>query len=128
MPAAKLWACNRSEEDSTAQSSSDLRQLRTSCQARSRESVGGGSWRFPARYNSALPPPWGVTINGLMPAETWPSTTGSTSRARSQAWITRQARARTGRGRERVSGWPTWGLERIDLYETSFFSFLARSE
>src|ERR1700704_4495365 len=99
MPAAKQCAWTRSEVVSGAQSSRDLRQLRTSCQERRSESERGWSWLPPERYSSAEPAPCGVTINGRMPTATCPSTTGRTSRAYSQAWITRQTLALPKRGR-----------------------------
>src|ERR1041384_8862186 len=99
MPAAKQCACTRSELVSGAQSSRDLRQLRTSCHERSRESERGWSWLSPERYSSAEPAPCGVTINGRMPTATCPSTTGRTSRAYSHAWITRQTLVRATGGR-----------------------------
>src|ERR1700742_2681368 len=94
MPAAKQWEWTRSAEVSGEQSSNDLRQLRTSCHERKRESERGWSCFPPERYSSAVPAPCGVTMYGRMPTATWPSTTFNTSRAYSQAWITRQSLAR----------------------------------
>src|SRR5712671_2611124 len=124
MPAAKQCACTRSEVVSGAQSSRDLRQLRTSCQERRSESERGWSWLPPERYSSAVPAPCGVTINGRMPTATCPSTTGRTSRAYSQAWITRHTLVRPTRGRvAALSDCPrccaTEKVERIGGYETS---------
>src|SRR5258708_6540921 len=115
MPAAKQWACTTSEEVSGAQSSSDLRQLRTSCQERNRESDRGCSWFLPARYSPAVPAPCGVTMYGRMPAATCPSTTGSTSRAYSHAWSTRHALVRLRGVKDSVCRRSVWRLELMGL-------------